>query len=241
MITVEIIPIIESNQNYAYLIKTDCGKVAILDPGEADPIIEILEKENLTPDYILITHHHWDHVNGIPKIVKKYSCPVVIPKAEEHMIKYSDITLNEGDVFELGEERAEIISTPGHTAGGICYYFRDSNIVFTGDILFSMGCGRLFEGTAEDMFTSFRKLKKLPDQTLVYCGHEYTRANAGFCLAVDQNNDVLKERIAEVKALRAENKPTIPTTIGLEKQTNVFMQADTSEEFATLRKKKDNF
>lgn len=241
MITVEIIPIIESNQNYAYLIQTDCGKVAVLDPGEADPIIEILDERNITPDYILITHHHWDHVNGIPKIVKKYDCPVVIPKAEKRMIKYSDIILKEGDIFELGKERAEIISTPGHTIGGICYYFKNSNIVFTGDTLFSMGCGRLFEGTAEDMFTSFSKLKKLPDQTLVYCGHEYTRANAGFCLTVDQNNEALRDRIAEVKALRADNKPTIPTTIGLEKQTNVFMMAKTPEEFATLRTKKDNF
>ncbi|MGN7438172.1 MAG: hydroxyacylglutathione hydrolase [Alcanivorax sp.] len=241
MITVEIIPIIETNQNYAYLIQTDCGKVAVLDPGEADPIIDILEQKNITPDYILITHHHWDHVNGIPKIKKKYDCPVVIPKAEESKIKYGDITLNDGDVFELGEEKAHIILTPGHTAGGICYYFPDSNIVFTGDTLFSLGCGRLFEGTAEDMFTSFEKLKKLPDGTLVYCGHEYTRANAGFCLSVAPDNAALKQRIAEVKTLRAENKPTLPTTIGIEKKTNVFMQTKTAQEFGDLRRKKDNF
>lgn len=240
MITVQIIPIL--SDNYAFFIESSDGTTAIIDPGEADPILQYVTDHNKTLDFIINTHHHWDHVNGNPKIQKTTSAKLVAPAKEAHHIKGNiDIALHDGDVFTLGADQATIMETPGHTAGGLCFHFKDSGIVFTGDTLFSMGCGRLFEGTATDMFGSFQKLRALPEDTLVYCGHEYTKGNAGFCLSQDRDNEDLKTRIEEVKTLRADNKPTIPTTIGLEVKTNIFMKAKSAEEFAALRQKKDKF
>ena len=239
MIDVQMIPILEDN--YAYLLRSPCGVTAIVDPGEADPIIKILEEQNLKLDYILNTHHHWDHVNGNPKLKKTYDCKIVGPAKEAERIRDVDIKLDDGDVFELGSEQAQIIETPGHTLGAICYYFAQSNLVFTGDTVFSAGCGRLFEGTAEQMFNSFQKIKSLPDETLIYCGHEYAKGDTGFGLLMDRKNEDIKKRIEEIKILRAENKPTVPTTLALEKKINVFMKAKSVDEFATLRTKKDNF
>lgn len=240
MLSVQIIPILEDN--YAYLLRSDDGTSAILDAGEAEPIIKTLEEQGIKPDYILTTHHHWDHVNGNPKIKSLYNCKLVGPKKEATRIKGGvDIELSDGDIFTLGNETAQIIETPGHTMGGICFYFKDSDIIFTGDSLFSMGCGKLFEGTAADMYESFQKLKALPDQTMIYPGHEYTKSNAGFCLSLERNNAALKERIAEVKELRSKNLPTVPVSLKTEKETNVFMKAKSAEEFAALREKKDNF
>lgn len=239
MIDVQILPILDDN--YCYVIKSDCGAVAVLDPGVADPVIDFLEQHGLRPDYILNTHHHWDHVNGNPKLVKKYGAKIVAPKAEASKIKGAEVLLSDGDVFSLGQSEARIIETPGHTAGGICYYFEESGIVFTGDTLFVMGCGRLFEGSAEDMFQSFEKLKALPDETLVYCGHEYTQSNAEFCLAVDQDNQDLKTRAEDVSNMRADGEYTVPTTIGDEKATNLFMRTKNAEHFGQLRAQKDTF
>lgn len=239
MINVTLIPIL--NDNYAYLIESDCGAVAVLDPGEAAPVIDVLEGRGLKPDYVLNTHHHWDHVNGNQDIVQKYGAQIVAPQSEAKKIKGAQILLSHRDVFNLGQSQAEIIETPGHTAGGICFYFEQSGVVFTGDTLFSMGCGRLFEGTAHDMYESFSKLKALPDDTIVYCGHEYTLSNAMFCLSYDKDNLALKARAENVKTLRNENIPTLPTTIGLEKATNIFMNAKSAAHFAQLRTLKDNF
>ena len=152
-----------------------------------------------------------------------------------------NIALKDSETFNIGKEEIRAITTPGHTLGSTCYYFPKAGTVFTGDTLFSLGCGRIFEGTPTQMFDSFEKLKSLPDDTKVYCGHEYTRGNAGFCLSVDPNNKDLRERIVQVKALRSEGKPTLPSTIGLEKKTNVFMRTNSPEEFASLRHKKDVF
>ena len=240
MITVQIIPIIEDN--YAYLIQSEDGTTAILDAGEASPIIDVLEERGLTPDYILTTHHHWDHVNGNSKIKAKYNAKIAAPEKEAPLIKGGvDITLKDGDIFTLGQDKAQIIETAGHTMGGICFYFKESGIIFTGDSVFSLGCGRLFEGTPTDMYTSFQKIMALPDETLIYCGHEYTKGNAGFCLANDRDNADLKHRIEEIKDLRMRGLPTIPVTLGMEKRTNIFMKAKSAEEFAALRHKKDNF
>ncbi len=239
MIKIDIIPILKDN--YAYLLKSNCGKVAVIDPGEASPIINILNKLDLNLDFILNTHHHWDHTDGNEELKHKYGAQIVAPAKEAHLINGIDITVTEGDTFTLGTEKAQIIETIGHTQGGVCFYFKDSAAIFTGDTLFSLGCGRIFEGTAQDMFNGFQKLKSLPDDTRVYCGHEYTRGNAGFCLANDRDNEDLKKRIEQVKILRSEGKPTIPTTIGMEQKTNIFMKAKSAEEFAALRIKKDNF
>ncbi|MCF6296004.1 MAG: hydroxyacylglutathione hydrolase [Flavobacteriaceae bacterium] len=239
MINVQIIPILRDN--YTYLIRSENGLTAIIDPGEANPVIDVLEAQGLTLDYILNTHHHGDHTDGNTALKGKYNAQIVAPAKEARAIKDVDIALHEGDRFEFGDDSAHIIETPGHTAGGICFYFKQSGIVFTGDTLFSLGCGRLFEGTAQDMFASFQKLRALPDDTKVYCGHEYTRGNAGFCLSQDRENPALKARIEQVKDLRANNQPTLPTTIELEKETNIFMKAKSAEEFSALRQKKDSF
>lgn len=240
MMKIDMIPII--SDNYAYYVESDDGVGAIIDPGEAAPIIAYLKAHNKTPSYIINTHHHWDHVNGNPKLQTLYDLPIAAPEKEISSVKGNvTIPLNDGDIFNIGNAQAHIIETPGHTRAGICLHFPEAKAVFTGDTLFSMGCGRLFEGTAADMYRSFQKLAALPDDTLVYCGHEYTKGNAGFCLAQDRENPALKKRIEEVKALRAQDKPTIPTTIGQEKATNIFMKAKSAEEFAALRQKKDNF
>ncbi len=239
MINVTILPIFDDN--YAYLIKSACGVVGVIDPGQAKPVIEELEKQKLSLDYIFITHHHWDHVGGNKELKNKYGAQIIAPQKEAHAIKGIDIKVSDGDIIKFGEENIKIIETTGHTLGSICYYFEDNKILFTGDTLFSMGCGRLFEGSAEDMFKSFQKIKSLPNDTMVYCAHEYTRGNAGFCLSQDRNNPYLKKRIEEVKHLRSQQKPTLPVSLGIEKKTNIFMKAKSAEEFAALRVKKDNF
>ena len=239
MITIDIIPILKDN--YTYLLQSPCGVTAILDPGEAAPVINVLEQKNLTLNFILNTHHHWDHTDGNQALKKKYNAQIVAPEKEKHRIQDVDITMKDGDVFELGSEKAQIIETPGHTLGHVCFYFPDSTALFTGDTVFSMSCGRLFEGTPADMFESFQKIMALPDDTLIYCGHEYTKENAAFCLVQDPGNDDLKARIEDVKTLRAQNKPTLPISLGIEKKTNIFMKTESAEEFADFRRKKDDF
>lgn len=239
-ITVQIIPILKDN--YTYLIEAEDGTTAILDPGEADPVIGVLENRGLKLDYILNTHHHWDHVNGNLKLQKHFDAKLVIPEKEKDKIKGNiDITLKEGDVFELGTAKADIIETPGHTMGHICFHFAESKILFTGDTVFSMACGRLFEGTAKDMFESFQKIKALPDDTMIYCGHEYTELGIDFSLMKEPDNPALHKRIEEVKALRQKNLPTIPVSLQTEKETNTFMKAQTAEEFRAIREERDNF
>lgn len=239
MIDVFIIPILEDN--YAYVVKSSDNKVMVIDAGEAKPLIDFLETHSLKPDYILSTHHHWDHVNGNQELAKKYSAPILVPLNDAHKIKQYDLTLKDGDIFNLGNDFASIIETTGHTHGAICVWFKESNIVFVGDTLFSMSCGRLFEGSAEEMFYSFQKIATLPDETLIYCGHEYTLTNAAFCKSITPNNPALLQRILEITILRESGKPTIPTTLGTEKKTNVFLKAKTPEEFAHLRELRNNF
>ncbi len=221
MLNVTIIPILDDN--YAYIIKSG-NQIAVLDPGEAAPIIEKLEELNLTPDIIFTTHHHGDHVNGCNTLIEKYGCDYFDRSTEK-----------------FGDDPVQIIATPGHTKDHVCFYFPDSKIAFTADTIFSMGCGRMLEGTAEEFFDSIQKIKALPDDTLLYCGHEYTQANGAFCLSVDADNAALQSRMDEVKQQRASNKPTIPTTLQMEKETNIFMKAKTVEEFAKYRRLKDSF
>lgn len=239
MITVTLIPILKDN--YAYLLEADTGDIAVLDPGEAGPIIDLLSEKNLKPDYIFNTHHHGDHTAGNAALLKHYDSKLAGPKADAHRIPNMEILLSESDSFRFGTENVQILETPGHTTGGICFYFPDSGCAFTGDCLFLMSCGRIFEGTSEQMWDSLSKIAALPDETLIYCGHEYTVSNAEFCLHVEPDNDLIKNRYEEVKSLRAQGLPTIPAPLSLEKQTNVFLRAGSAENFAVLRKQKDDF
>ncbi|MCB1531584.1 MAG: hydroxyacylglutathione hydrolase [Alphaproteobacteria bacterium] len=238
MIDVQIIPILEDN--YAYLLQADDGTTAIVDPGEASPIMDVLKERDLTLDYVINTHHHWDHTDGNEELMERYGAQLVAPAAEAEKISKVDIKLAERDVFMLGEDRLETFETPGHTAGHICLYAPESKVVFTGDTLFLMGCGRLFEGTAKQMWNSFQKLKTLPDETKIYCGHEYTLSLGEFCLRIEPENEDLRTRLKTVRDLRAHNKPTIPGTMGEEKRTNLFMRAESPERFAEIRRLRDN-
>lgn len=235
---VTLIPVL--SDNYAYIIENN-GETAVVDPGQAEPILHELNNRDLTPNIILNTHHHSDHIAGNLPLIKKYGAKLAGPEKELHRIPGMNITLSEGSNFSFGGEKIEIFETPGHTKGHICFYFTESKILFAGDLLFAMGCGRAFEGTAEELYNSLQKIKALPHETKIYCGHEYTLSNAEFCLTIDPDNDDLKARHKTVKQYRDNNLPTIPTTLGEELQTNVFLRAENAKVFADIRAKKDHF
>lgn len=227
MIAVTLIPIL--SDNYAYFLEAENGQTAIVDPGESTPIIEALEARGIKPDMILITHYHGDHVAGLDDVLAWHDCRV--------------IGKNHDDVsdFSFGGESIQAIDTPGHKRDHVCFYADKSRFVLSGDVLFAMGCGRLLDGTAEEMFASLQKLSALPDDCRVYCGHEYTLSNAEFCAHVAPDNAAIQKRLRDVKALRANGSPTIPSTLGVEKETNVFLMAKSAADFATLRDLKDRF
>lgn len=239
MIQTTLIPIFDDN--YVFLIEESSGITAIVDPGDPAPVKAALENKDLQLDYILNTHHHHDHVGGNEALKFIYNCRIIGPEKDKHRIPGIDQTVNENDVITLGETEFQIFETPGHTTGHIIYYAPDSNTCFCGDTLFSMGCGRLFEGTPDQMWNSLNKIKSLPDNTMIYCAHEYTAANGTFCLTIEPDNKDLQQRMNEVKALRNANKPTIPVSLKTEKQTNCFLRAQNSKHFAELRSKKDAF
>jgi hydroxyacylglutathione hydrolase len=230
------------SDNYSWLLKESVsGKVAIVDPAESEPAIAAIEAAGGKLDMILLTHHHADHVDGVPALVAKYHPQVVGNAADAHRLPKLDVAVHEGDSVDFGAAKARVIDTPGHTLGHISYFIADGEILLPGDTMFSMGCGRLFEGTAEDMFRSMAKYEDLPDSTLVCAGHEYTSSNAKFALTVDPDNEALQERAAAVTALRSAGKPTLPVTLGQERATNPFLRAPDAETFRKLRTAKDNF
>jgi hydroxyacylglutathione hydrolase len=223
------------SDNYSWLLtESGSGKVGIVDPAEAEAAGGKL-------DYILITHHHGDHVGGVPALVERYQPVVVGNAADAHRLPKLDVAVQEGDLVEFGAARARVIDTPGHTVGHIAYYFEDGGILLPGDTLFSLGCGRLFEGSAADMFASLAKFGPLPDTTLVCAGHEYTQSNAKFALSVDAANPDLVKRSDEINALRAAGKATLPVSLGTERATNPFLRAPDAEALGKLRSAKDNF
>jgi hydroxyacylglutathione hydrolase len=241
-VTVTAQPVPMLTDNYAWLLtETASGKIAIVDPAEAAPAIAAIEAAGGKLDMIFLTHHHGDHINGVPELVAKYHSKVVGNAADAHRLPKLDKAVREGDEVSFGNVSARVIDTPGHTIGHIAYYFADGGVLLPGDTLFSLGCGRLFEGTAADMFESFRKFDALPDETLVCAGHEYTASNAKFALAKDGGNSALQTRATEILALRSAGKPTLPVTLGTERATNLFLRAKTTEEFGELRKAKDSF
>ncbi|UXM95531.1 hydroxyacylglutathione hydrolase [Bartonella sp. HY329] len=231
------------------------GKTAAIDAPDADTILTVLRKKNWTLDYLFITHHHSDHIVGIEKLKAATGALVIGPKAEQLQIGGLDKAISEGDNFSFGNSRVMPLSTPGHTSGALSYYLPLDQLLFTGDTLFSLGCGRLFEGSPSQMHASLQKLAQLPDETLIYCGHEYTQANGRFALSIDGGNHALQQRMIIVDTLRAQNLPTLPTTIGQEKATNPFLRCNNSEiranlnldgadditVFTQIRRLKDNF
>ena len=228
--------------NYSYLLINEKNQEAcVIDPSEARPIIDFVEKKNINLKFILNTHHHHDHVGGNNELKKKYGVKIVGFKNDKDKIPEIDIFVEHNQTWINEDFEAKIIHIPGHTLGHICFYFLKDKIVFTGDTLFSLGCGRIFEGTYEQMFASLNKLKKLPIDTKIYCGHEYTLKNSLFCLQHEKNNKNLEKKIFEIKDKLKNNLPTLPSTIGEELACNIFLRAKNLEDFSKLRDLKDNF
>jgi len=251
---IEIIPCL--NDNYSYLIHdVNSNTVAIVDPSEFGPCDRIISKNLKKLDFILNTHHHHDHIGGNEELKKKYNSKILGFKKDKNRIPGIDIELEDNQKFRVGNLNFETIFIPGHTSGHIAFYLKKEKIVFTGDTLFSLGCGRVFEGTHEEMFHSLIKLACLPSDTKVYCGHEYTRKNLEFCLKYEPNNEMLKKKKDWINLRIKSGLPTIPFSIKDELSTNIFLRckeqevknalnlnnAPEQEIFAKLRDLKDNF
>ena len=250
---IEIIPCL--NDNYSYLIsEKETDTISIVDPSEFETCDKIIKKYNKL-DYILNTHHHADHVDGNLKLKEKYGSKILGFGLDKNRIPGIDVFLKEGQIQKIGNLEFKVIFIPGHTNGHIAFYFNQEKIVFTGDTLFSLGCGRIFEGTHNDLFNSLVKLKSLPPETKVYCGHEYTKKNLDFCLKYDPKNNLLKDKSSSIYLKLSKNLPTIPTTIEEEIKMNIFLRyndvnikqglnlKDSSDQevFSKLRELKDAF
>jgi hydroxyacylglutathione hydrolase len=234
-LTVHTIPILKDN--YAFVIEAANNECLIVDPGEAQPVQNLIQERRLRAIAVLNTHHHGDHIAGNDA----FSYPVIGPEKERAKIKSLTQGVKGGDVFTLANLNIHVIETPGHTAGHIAFYIPALHALFTGDTVFSMGCGRLLEGSADEMFESLQRIKSLPPDINIYCGHEYTHPNARFALSVEPDNPDLHLRIKEVELFRARNAPTIPVTLEMELKTNPFLRIQTAQDFATLRRMKDHF
>jgi hydroxyacylglutathione hydrolase len=254
MLNIHLVPCL--SDNYAYLVhEPSTNLVAVVDPSEAAPVNAALEKHKLKLTHILNTHHHFDHTGGNLDLKEQHKARVVGPRADRERIPGIDEEVGEGNVWALGAAKAKIFDIPAHTKGHIAFWFEADKAVFTGDTMFAMGCGRLFEGTPAQMWSSLSKLAALPADTRVFCGHEYTLSNGKFAVTLEPTNTTLKKRMAEVESLRAGGRPTIPSTIGLERETNPFLRptspelrkslgletADVVEVFAETRRRKDVF
>ena len=251
---IEIIPCL--NDNYSYLIHDEISNtVAIVDPSEFIPCDTIISKNYKKLDFILNTHHHYDHVGGNEELKKKYNSKVLGFENDKNRIPQIDTVLKDNQEFKIGTLNFTTIFIPGHTRGHVAFYFKKERVVFSGDTLFSLGCGRVFEGTYKQMFQSLNKLKNLPSETKVYCGHEYTFKNVEFCLKYNPNNDFLKKKKDDIKLSLKNKKPTIPSTIADEIKANIFFRVNDPdvkkainlenspdiEIFTKLRDLKDNF
>ena len=237
---VQIIPCLQDN--YSYLIIDEYNKTAcVIDPSEADPVIEYLENNKIKLKFILNTHHHYDHVGGNQKLKEKYGANIIGYKGDKARIPGIDILVNDQETWMCENFEAKVIHVPGHTLGHICFYFYKEESIFTGDALFSLGCGRIFEGTYSQMFGSLMKLKELPESTKIYCGHEYTKKNSDFCAVHDTSNENLKAKIHDIDMMLKNGLPTIPSTMKDELDCNIFLRSSNVEAFSKLRDLKDNF
>ncbi|XP_078434803.1 hydroxyacylglutathione hydrolase 2, mitochondrial-like [Wolffia australiana] len=225
---IELVPCLKDN--YAYILHdVDTGTVGVVDPSEAKPIINALNKNNLTLAYVLNTHHHYDHTGGNLELKERYGAKVVGPLADKDRIPGIDVALSDGEKWIFGAHEMVVLFTPGHTRGHLTYYFPQSGALFTGDTLFSLSCGKLFEGTPGQMMSSLQRIMSLPDDTKIYCGHEYTLSNAQFALSIEPKNDLLRSYAVDVADLRRKGLPTIPTTLGREKEVNPFLRTFSAE------------
>lgn len=252
---IQQIPVL--SDNYVYLLHDpDTGATAAVDPAEADPVIAAVTQRGWTLTHILNTHHHGDHTGGNLLLKQRFGCVVIGAEDDSQRIPGIDRAVGDRDSFLLGSVAVIVLSTPGHTSGHIAYWVPENQALFCGDTLFSLGCGRLFEGTAPEMWASLTKLRGLPDDTLVYCAHEYTQSNGRFAATIETDNADLLARIAEVGELRARNMPTVPSSLGQEKAVNPFLRADVAavkrvvgldegadpaQVFAEIRRRKDVF
>ena len=237
---IEIIKCLKDN--YSYIIIDETTKTAcVVDPSEANPIINFFENKKIDLKYILNTHHHYDHVGGNLELKKKYNSSVIGYAGDKGRIPGIDVLLQDNQIWKKENFEAKIYHIPGHTSGHIAFHFFKEKKIFTGDTLFSLGCGRIFEGTYEQMFNSLKKIKNLPKDTEVYCGHEYTLENSNFCLFNDPQNLKLKEKINEINKKIKNNLPTIPSLLSNELECNIFLKAKDIESFSKLRVLKDNF
>lgn len=223
------------SDNYAILVHDAAtGATAAIDAPDAEPILAALEEAGWRLTDILVTHHHHDHTGAIADLKARYDCRVVASAREAPKVPLVDATFADGDKVRIGDLAARVIATPGHTLGHVAYWFKDERAVFVGDTLFSIGCGRVFEGTPGQMWDSLLRLRALPEDTNVYCAHEYTQANIRFATTIEPENAALAARAEEVARLRAEGRPTVPSTIGAEKRANPFLRADVAEVAAHL-------
>jgi len=252
----EILPLPVLTDNYIYLIHDPVSQdTAAVDPAEAPPVLKALADRGWKLTSIWNTHHHWDHVGGNLDLQQRTGCQVIAPLADRHRIPGIDRGVAEGDIVTLGAHRAQVLYTPGHTLGHVVYHFADERLLFCGDTLFVMGCGRLFEGSADQLWHSLQRLKALPADTRFYCTHEYTQKNGRFALTVEPDNQALVAKMRRVVELRALNLPTVPSTIGEELATNPFFREDSPslqntiglkdarpvEIFTEVRRLKDGF
>ncbi len=230
------------SDNYAWLLRDEAtGMTAFVDPADADACIAAVEAAGGRLDMILLTHHHGDHVAGTDAVRARYGCPVIGAAADARRLPRLDRAVAEGDTVALGDSSLRVIDTPGHTVGHIAFFGGGNHVLVCGDTLFSLGCGRLLEGTAADMHGSLRKLAALPGDTLVCCGHEYTQSNARFALHADPDNPALRARATEVERLRGAGQPTIPSRLSDELAENPFLRAPDVAALARLRTEKDTF
>jgi len=237
---IEIIRCLQDNYSYIIIDKSNLN-ACVIDPSEAKPIINYVENNNIKLKYILNTHHHYDHVGGNIELKKRYNSQVVGFEGDKNRIPEIDILVKDKQIWKKDNFEAKIYHVPGHTSGHIAFYFFKQKKIFTGDTLFSLGCGRIFEGTYRQMFSSLNKIKKLPKNTEIYCGHEYTLQNSNFCMANDSRNLKLQRKIIKIKEKLKNNLPTMPSVLIDEIECNIFLKAKDLKSFSKLRDLKDNF
>lgn len=254
MLQIHALPVLQDN--YIWLLHDPATKAtAVVDPAEAEPVLDVLDERGWSLTHVLNTHHHWDHVGGNLTLKQLTGCTVYGAERDRDRIPGLDIALREGDALALGSIRAEVLEVPGHTQGHLAYWFADDEALLCGDTLFAIGCGRLLGGTAEQMWSSLDRIRRLPADTRVYCAHEYTQNNGRFALTIEPGNPALAQRMERVNAARKQGLPTLPSTLGEELATNPFLRPESAEirarlglegaepvvVFAEVRRRKDIF